>query len=210
MEHKKQYHCRSLEIKEKTLIVEGPLTHDQFILHEFHDGLNAFRKPREQFEALAEITELSEGRVLIVRDSNCIVGYVTFLYPDPLERWSQGKMENLLELGSIEITPPYRGLSLSEHLLEVAMEDETMEDYIVMSTEYYWHWDLKGSGLDVWQYRDMMEKVMAAGGLKWLATDDEEISAHPANCLMVRIGKNVDLASIQQFDRLRFQYRFMY
>ena len=38
-----------------------------------------------------------------------IVGYVTYLYPDPLERWSEGKMENLIELGAIEVIPKFRG-----------------------------------------------------------------------------------------------------
>ncbi|HLQ72448.1 MAG TPA: N-acetyltransferase, partial [Bacillota bacterium] len=46
--------------------------------------------------------------------------------------------------------------------------------------------------------------MMAKGGLYPAATDDPEIISHPANCLMVRIGKNVPEASIQQFDRLRF------
>ena len=64
-----------------------------------------------------------------------------------------------------------------------------MEDYIIISTEYYWHWDLKGTGLDVWQYRKIMEKMMAAGGLEPAATDDPEICSHPANCLMVRDRK---------------------
>ena len=27
--------------------------------------------------------------------------------------------------------------------------DDAMEDYIIITTEYYWHWDLKGTGLNV-------------------------------------------------------------
>ncbi|MCY8244006.1 N-acetyltransferase, partial [Bacillus haynesii] len=48
------------------------------------------------------------------------------------------------------------------------------------------------------------------GGLVWFATDDPEISSHPANCLMARIGKEVNQESIERFDRLRFHNRFMY
>ena len=76
--------------------------------------------------------------------------------------------------------------------------------------EYYWHWDLKGTGLNVWEYRKIMEKMMGAGGLIWYATDDPEISSHPANCLMVRIGARVNQDSIQKFDQIRFMNRFMY
>ena len=41
-----------------------------------------------------------------------------------------------------------------------------MEDYIIITTEYYWHWDLKGTGLNVWEYRKIMEKMMNA---RWFA-----------------------------------------
>ena len=77
------------------------------------------------------------------------------------------------------------------------MMDDAMEDYIIITTEYYWHWDLKGTGLNIWEYRKVMEKMMNAGGLQWYATDDPEICSHPANCLMVRIGNRVDSNSIE-------------
>ncbi|PNB76434.1 N-acetyltransferase, partial [Pseudomonas sp. FW305-BF6] len=41
-------------------------------------------------------------------------------------------------------------------------------------------------------------------------TDDPEICSHPANCLMVRIGKRVTTEDIQAFDALRFLQRYMY
>lgn len=127
-----------------------------------------------------------------------------------MERWSEGNMENLLELGAIEIAPAYRGVSAGKNLVTLSMLDPEMENYIIITTEYYWHWDLKGSGLDVWEYRKVMEKMMGAGDLVWFATDDPEISSHPANCLMARIGANVGQESVQQFDQLRFHNRFMY
>lgn len=159
---------------------------------------------------MVSIATLPEGRIIIARDGDTVIGYATFLYPDPLERWSEEKMDNLLELGAIEVAAPYRGLAVGKQLLIVAMMDDSMEDYIIITTEYYWHWDLKGTGLNVWEYRKIMEKMMNAGGLVWYATDDPEICSHPANCLMVRIGKRVDQASIEKFDRLRFRNRFMY
>ena len=85
-----------------------------------------------------------------------------------------------------------------------------MEDYLVITTEYYWHWDLKGSGLSVWDYRKMMERMMKSVGFESFATDDPEITSHPANCLMARIGKRVGTDTMERFDRLRFRSRFMY
>ncbi|MBM7621342.1 acetoin utilization protein AcuA [Bacillus tianshenii] len=210
MEHRKTYNAKEIKTKNSRLIIEGPVTPEKLASYEFHEDLIAFRPPAQQRKALIEIAGLPEGRILIARTHDTIVGYVTYLYPDPMERWSEGKMDNLIELGAIEVVPEVRGSSVGKTLLQVSMMDEMMENYIIITTEYYWHWDLKGTGLNVWEYRKVMEKMMNAGGLEYYATDDPEISSHPANCLMARIGKNIDAESVQRFDQLRFHNRFMY
>ncbi|MCG1022022.1 GNAT family N-acetyltransferase [Sutcliffiella horikoshii] len=210
MEHRKTYNAKEIKTRNSRLIIEGPVTPEKLASYEFHKDLVAFRPPEQQRKALIEIAGLPEGRIIIARTQDTIVGYVTYLYPDPMERWSEGKMENLIELGAIEVVPEVRGSSVGKSLLQVSMMDEMMENYIVITTEYYWHWDLKGTGLNVWEYRKIMEKMMNAGGLEYYATDDPEISSHPANCLMARIGTNVDQESVQKFDQLRFHNRFMY
>lgn len=210
MKLKKTYNATELKTTKGNIIIEGPISAEELAGLDFHEDLVAFRPPAQQHKALVEIARLPEGRILIARDHHTIVGYVTYLYPDPLERWSQGKMDNLIELGAIEVIPKFRGASVGKNLLKVSMMDDHMEDYIVITTEYYWHWDLKGTGLNVWEYRKVMEKMMNAGGLEYYATDDPEISSHPANCLMARIGTRVDPDSIQRFDQLRFMNRFMY
>lgn len=210
MEHKKMYNSVELETQHGTLIIEGPIPGKELSELGFHEDLVAFRPPAQQHKAISEIADLPEGRILIAREDNMIVGYVTFLYPDPLERWSEGKMDNLIELGAIEVIPKYRGSGVGKSLLKVSMMDDAFEDFIVITTEYYWHWDLKGTGLNVWEYRKIMEKMMQAGGLEYYATDDPEISSHPANCLMAKIGSRVDNESIQKFDQLRFMNRYMY
>lgn len=209
MEHIRTYYSKKLETSFGTIIVEGPVPTKTLQNLTFHEGLTAFRIPQQQFAAIIEISKLPEGRMIIARLDETIIAYATFLYPDPLERWSEGKMENLLELGAIEVAPEFRGTGVGKSILQVSMMDDAMEDYIIITTEYYWHWDLKRTGLNVWQYRKVMEKMMQAGGLEVSATDDPEISSHPANCLMVRIGKRVDEASIKKFDQLRIMNRYM-
>ncbi|MBO0992386.1 GNAT family N-acetyltransferase [Bacillus sp. SD088] len=210
MDHKKTYNARQLKSNNGTLLIEGPISGDTLANLAFHEDLVAFRPAKQQQEALVEIADLPEGRIIIAREENQVVGYVTFLYPDPLERWSQGNLENLIELGAIEVVPKFRGAGVGKALLNVSMMDDAMEDYIIITTEYYWHWDLKGTGLNVWEYRKVMEKMMSSGGLVWYATDDPEITSHPANCLMVRVGKRVPPESVQKFDNIRFINRFMY
>src|SRR5690606_32520878 len=101
-----------------------------------------------------------------------------------------------------------RGERVASNLIKVSMMDDFMENYIIISTVYYWHWDLEGTKLSIWDYRKIMEKMMASGGLSPAPTDDPEIISHPANTLMVRIGKNVSTEAIEQFDKLRFLTRY--
>ncbi|MBX4149847.1 GNAT family N-acetyltransferase [Paenibacillus lautus] len=210
MEHCKVYQSHVLFPEDRRLIIEGPVPPEQLPELTMHPDLKAFRRPAEQHEALVEIAGLPEGRIIITRDQDMIVGYVTFHHPDEQERWSEGNMEDLIELGAIEVAKDYRSLGLGQQMIKTAFEEEQMERYIVFTTEYYWHWDLKGSGLNVWDYRKMMERLMKIVDMEWYATDDPEICSHPANCLMVRIGRHVPLSSQEQFDRIRFRQRFMY
>jgi acetoin utilization protein AcuA len=210
VEHKKTFYQKDFITSVGHLVIEGPIHAEQLESYEFHEDLVSFRPASKQHQALIEIANLPEGRIIIAREGQMVIGYATFLYPDPLERWSEGNMENLIELGAIEVIPKFRGSGVGKSLLTVSMMDDAMEDYIIITTEYYWHWDLKGSGLSVWDYRKVMEKMMNEGGLQWYATDDPEICSHPANCLMVRIGKRIQTESIQKFDQIRFVNRFMY
>jgi acetoin utilization protein AcuA len=210
MKHVKRYHSQPLVANGKRLQVEGPIEPERLASLRFDEGLKAFRIPEEQHKALVEIAALPEGRIIVAREEDLVLGYVTFLYPDPLERWSQAQLPDLLELGAIEVSQAVRGGGVAKTMLQVAFSDDAMEDYIVITTEYYWHWDLKGTGLDVWQYRKVMEKVMGSVGMIWMATDDPEICSHPANCLMARIGKRVPPESIAAFDAMRFQNRYFY
>jgi len=210
MEHYKRYQRLSRPGRAGPIVIEGPVEPERLAEYRLHDALDAFRRPREQHEALVEIAGLPEGRIIVAREEDTIVGYVTFHYPDELERWSEGGMDDLIELGAIEVADDYRSLGLGKAMIVAAFADEQLDNAIVYTTEYYWHWDLEKSGLNVWQYREMMEKLMKSVGMVWFATDDPEICAHPANCLMVRIGKDVPLSSVEQFDRVRFRQRFMY
>lgn len=210
MEHFRTFYSNTVETPHGTVIVEGPILTEDLERMVFHEDLKAFRLAEQQHKAIVGISKLPEGRIIVCRQDDLIVGYTTYVYPDPLERWSEAQMDNLIELGAIEVIHDFRGSGLGKEMLRLSMLDDAMEDYIVITTEYYWHWDLKRTGLNVWEYRKIMEKMMKVGGLEYFATDDPEISSHPANCLMARIGSRVDQDSIEQFDQLRFKNRIMY
>lgn len=210
MKHIKTYHNSKYNVRGKELIIEGPIDGHTLKKYTFDKGLVAFRRPDEQFEAIIEIADLDEGRIIICRDGINIIGYTTFLYPDPMERWSEGNLPYILELGAIEISNDYREMGIGSHMLKVAMMDDAMEDFIIITTEYYWHWDLKNSGLNVYEYKEIMHKMMGSCGMKEFSTNDPEITSHPANSLMARIGKRINNDQIQAFDNLRFMNRFFF
>jgi acetoin utilization protein AcuA len=210
MDHIKTYYAKTVSLQTGEIVVEGPVTPDRIQELTFHEGLKAFRPAPKQQAALVGIAELPEGRIIIARSEELVVGYVTYLFPDPMERWSEAQMDNLLELGAIEIAAPYRSGGLAKALLEVSFLDDAMNDYIVMSTEYYWHWDLDSTKLSVWEYKEVMKKVMGSVGMEQFATDEPEICSHPANMLMARFGTRVDLESIERFNNVRFKNRHLF
>ncbi|MBD8027100.1 GNAT family N-acetyltransferase [Ureibacillus sp. Re31] len=210
MEHIKNFYSVEMETKHGIVKVEGPVPSEQLQLYDFHEDLVSFRPPLQQKKALVGIANLEEGRIIIMRNGNTVVGYVTYLYPDPMESWSEDRIENMIELGAIEVIPSYRGFGAGKKLLQVSFMGDEMEDYLVITTEYYWHWDLKGTGLNIWDYRKMMERMMNVVGFEYYATDDPEICSHPANCLMARVGKRVNNDTMERFDQLRFRNRYMY
>ncbi|MCL1852313.1 MAG: GNAT family N-acetyltransferase [Peptococcaceae bacterium] len=169
--------------------------------------MKAFRPAKRQKEALVEISRLEDGKVTTAQLDGEIIGYVTFHPPDSFQRWSQGP-DNVLELGAIEVAPRFRNTKIGVQMLEVSFEDERMNDFIVLTTEYYWHWDLEGTGMHVWEYRDVMRRIMEHIGMEVKDTDEEEICSHPANILMARYGENVPEKMIRSFDDLLFMDGF--
>lgn len=181
--------------------VEGPVPGHSLRGWRLHPGLTAFRPADRQLEALVNILSLPGGRCTVARQGATVVGYVAFHPPDAFERWSRGNRGDVLEFG-IEVARPFRGHGIAGALLDVSFRDPEMERYIVLSTEYYWHWDTEGTGLSLMEYRTMLQRLFGRVGLEPRETDDEDIACHPANMMMVRVGRQVDPARAREFERL--------
>lgn len=209
MKHQKHYFKMHTQSKTDTVTIEGPVDSDTLKTYTFDDELTSFRRPSEQFQALIEIADLPEGRIIVSHINKHIVGYIIFVYPDPLERWSDGNHPFIIELGAVEVALSFRSYGLAGKMLELATYDDFIENYIIITTEYYWHWDLKNSGLDVYEYKNLMIRLMQHANFEVFQTNDPEITGHPANTLMARIGKNINDKQMQQFDEIRFKNRFL-
>jgi len=185
------------------IVVEGPVMSEYIKELDLEPSLKSFRNHRLQKTALMEISALPEGRVFIARHDKLIVGYVAFHRPDEYQRWSHPDLANvLLELGGIEVSNHWRQYRLASKILEAAFSTDYFDDKIVISNEYYWHWDLEDTKLKMWEYRNLMEKLLCSVGFDTWITDEPEIVSHPANMFSVRIGKKVNEEAIARFRNL--------
>ena len=186
------------------VFIEGPVTKGYLETLKMNDRLTNFRTPERQHEALCIVADSFEGIVTIARHDQEIVGYVVFHQPSQFSRWS--KNPRIFELGAIETSSKFKRMGLATQLLKAAFNNPFMEEYILITTEFFWHWDLKDSGLDVWNYQRMLTKLFGSVHFKKRRTDDPEILEHPANMLMVRIGSNIPEAYIKSFEELLYQH----
>lgn len=180
--------------------LEGPVDGDTLLSLEMNDQLCNFRPPEIQLKALAEISLLDPGRVYIARAGREIVGYVAFHRPDEFSRWY--RHPDVLELGGIEVARGWRRRKVGSHLLRYVFAEDCWKDFIVISTEYFRHWDTDGNRMDVWEYRNMLDRFFSQVGFMPMPTNDPDIMEHPANMLMARVGSRVDMEAIMFFDDL--------
>lgn len=172
-----------------------------------HPGLDTFRPPAAQLEALALIADEPSGLVATAVDeaTSELVGYAAFHQPTGIETWGEDASGRLIELGAVEVAPGMRGLKLAERLLHAAFADGRFDDTVVFATLYRWHYDLERTGLGELGYRRMLERLYSTVGLVPMTTTDVEIAADHANRLVARIGPNAPQEVVAEFQRLRMR-----
>ena len=171
-----------------------------------HPELHTFRPPKRQHQALFEIASSEDGCVTLATDGDTIVGYAAFHRPDPFERWSRDETGKLYELGAVEVAPEYRGQGLAKEILKATFKTGRFDDKIVLAALYYWHYDLEGTGLSAFAYRDLLTRLYKSVGFELFPTDDPDIFAHVENALLARIGPNAPEEAKESFEALRFTH----
>lgn len=149
------------------------------------------------------LSAVSESDMLACAISaNCIVGYVAVVGPEPGSRWEEINAALLksfpaladpvlLELGSIEVSMPWRSMGLARELMRFMFEDPALEEKIIISRELSWSWDLRSTELTPLAYRSMLLRLFESAGFRYCETDDEEIGYAGENMLTARIGERI-------------------
>ncbi|MGE5508517.1 MAG: hypothetical protein ACM3RP_08570 [Chitinophagales bacterium] len=181
---------RTLETPRGAVRIWGPIPPKDLAEMAMDPSLRMFRPPEQQKKALVKIASLPQGAVFAAENGATIIGYCTFHLPDRESRWA-GCGLPVLELGALEVASEWRFMRIGRNVLEVAFSSDALDDWIVVSSEYSWHWDLEATRLSVWQYRKLLYAILQNVGLELTPTDDPEIKAHPANMLTVRFGARI-------------------
>jgi acetoin utilization protein AcuA len=166
--------------------------------------LDMFRKPQEQKQALQGIAK-DGGCITIAVAQQTIVGYGAFHPPSEVESWGEDETGKLIELGAIEVSQHYRGQKIAERLLQETFATGIFDNTIVFATMYFWHYDLKRTGLTDFAYKRLLEKLYRKAVMVPFATSDPEIKSSAANQLMARVGVNAPAEVKAEFDRLRLR-----
>ncbi|AGL00712.1 GNAT family N-acetyltransferase [Desulfoscipio gibsoniae] len=183
--------------------IEGPCPGLYLDRLTMNSKLTNFRPAKKQKEALIMITTTPHGMIYIARHKKEIVGYITFHRPDESSRWFNHP--RVLELGGIEISPDWRRLKIAENILQAGFTNPVLEDFIVITMEISWYWDTGNTKLDTFAYRKVLCNLFGSVDMQKIPTDDPDITEHPANVLMARIGQNVSSGDITLFESMCFQ-----
>lgn len=183
---------------------------EQLARMQLAEGLGIFFRfnLERQMETLLKIAQMNYGNIIIAYTAeDLIVGYVTMHPIDESERWNvlnrPGEALRVYEFGAIEISRKWRGCDISSNLMRAAFEgDKWIEDKIIVSVAFAWHWDYEELGISKYIYSDMLKKIIASAGFQKMDTDEPNVMMDGANMFMVRVGKRVPLEVEQEFYAL--------
>ena len=160
------------------------------------EGLRAFaRLPEREHQLLLRLASQPENRItLAYTATGSIVGQVTLA---PLDAWWQG-IGNAYEV-AVEVSRQWRKLGVARALLSLALEFETVEEYLIIGLGLSWHWDYEGLGMSRFHYREMIERLFAAHGFAEYLTSEPNIRMDPANILVARLGRRLGEEQMNRF-----------
>lgn len=182
------------------VVIRGPVAGEILSCMRLSGQMDSFRPPDAQLRSLVYITGLPRGRVYIAHNNNTIVGYVTFHLPDSCSCWHSHP--GIIELGGIEVAREWRSHHVAGTLLQFIFQDEFWEDFIIIGLECFRNWDLQSSGLNVWQYRSMMDRLIRQVNFYPCFTRMYDVLDHPANALVARRGTRVNPDDWQLFKKI--------
>ncbi len=132
--------------------LEGPVSAAVLEPLRLNEGMNCFRPPLKQLQALISLSRQPDGLVFLSRHGHTIVSYLTFQKSD-FPWWRKRWFPQLLELGALETDPEWRKKGVTSALLAAIFCNPAyayFEDFIVFSIQSAYYWDIDRTGLSPW------------------------------------------------------------
>jgi GNAT superfamily N-acetyltransferase len=158
--------------------------------------MHAFaRLPEREHQLLIGIAKRPDCRLILAyTPEGVIVAEVTLA---PGDAWWAG-LEHVYE-GAVQVSSNWRRRGIARQLLSFALELDEVEDIVIFALGLSWHWDTEGLGINMFQYRKLIEQLFARYGFAEYLTSEPNITMDPANIFLARIGSRVDLQTINGF-----------
>ncbi|MGO4886349.1 GNAT family N-acetyltransferase [Anaerobacillus sp. MEB173] len=169
----------------------------------FHSNLNRFRDSDKQQEAMLIAMESDDVLMALALNNENIIGYAIILSPESDERWI--RLNYLKMLGVIEVAPEFRNQKVGQKLLQALFRLAETENYIIISLEYCWHWDLDMTNGDPILYKNMLKHVLESVGFEEFHTNEPDIACYDVNFMMARVGSKITLSQLYDFANLAIQ-----
>lgn len=167
-------------------------------------GLGAYCRYRagETLAMLRRVLRAPQARLLAALAGDTLIGFVALFQPGPEERWGQGSIPALMELGALEVDRAWRRRGLARLLLQEVFGGGELDSTIVIAPQFATDWDLETSGLTWRQYRQLILRLFRRHGFADFVTDEPLVAADPKNCLLVRVGGAAPSGLYQAFRAL--------
>ena len=151
------------------------------------------------------------GTITVALLEGALIGYAADLPFAPVEwngqrisrRWEA--IPEVRELGAVEVAAPFRNRGVARQLMQAFAEGDRLDPYIVIGEALSWHWDVAAAGNDPWEYRRRLSRLLKSAGFQRFATDEPDVTYHPANFLAARIGAATAASSRRAFEKALFQ-----
>lgn len=190
-----------MSISVRKIFDQGYLS--ELVLHPSFQTYPKYRPIVTRKEHLVRVLQKQDSNLCLALNNNLIVGIGILEYPEPEERWSKlGRW--MMEVSVVEVIKEFRGMGLAKRLLSCSTDHPLKERKILYMVGYSWTWDIKGSGLKVMEYREMLIRLFGSEGFKIYQTNEPNVLLRPENLFMARIGTEVPEDIVKAFKLLRF------
>ncbi len=167
-----------------------------------HAQYKSLYTKKESLEAIS--AQPGANVTVALAEEDHIIGFGVLAFPAASERWAGLGPGVMMEVKGVEVCRSWRSTKIARGILTALLDFPQIEERIVYMVGYSWTWDLDGTGMTGFEYRQMLIRLFEPLGFQEFQTNEPNISLKPENLFMGRIGSGVSEKTQKDFKWLRF------